>query len=95
MGSCESSAKNSDEKKCEETIEQLNLGSLSSSEEVIKKIAIGAVIVLLGWGLCKLINDGGSVNRKMMKAPGRNGSHIYRDQFESNPSQYFRRLRRD
>ncbi|KAK6794198.1 hypothetical protein RDI58_007651 [Solanum bulbocastanum] len=93
MGSCESTAKNSEEKKSGENIEQLNMSRLSSEEEVIKKIAIGAGIVLLGWGLCKLINNGGSNNKKMMKAPGRNDSYIYRDEFESNPSEYFRRLR--
>ncbi|KAK4376567.1 hypothetical protein RND71_002863 [Anisodus tanguticus] len=42
-------------------------------------------VALLGWGLSKLIN------KKMMKAPGRN-YNIYRDDFELDPSDYFRRL---
>lgn len=91
MGSCESTAKNSEERKSYgENIEQLNIGRLSSEEEVIKKVAI---VALLGWGLCKFINNGGSNNKKMMKAPGQSNCYIYRDEFESNPSEYFRRLR--
>jgi hypothetical protein len=33
-------------------------------------------------------------NRKTMKAPGRNNEVIYRDEFTSNPKDYFQDLRK-
>ncbi|OIT00019.1 hypothetical protein A4A49_59881 [Nicotiana attenuata] len=95
MGSSESSAKNLDKRKDGENVEQLT--ATNSSEEVIKGVALAAGVALVGWGLSKLI-DGDSNeranNKKMMKAPGRD-YYINRDDFERDPSGYFRNLRRD
>ncbi|KAA0034481.1 hypothetical protein E5676_scaffold475G00210 [Cucumis melo var. makuwa] len=33
-------------------------------------------------------------DRKMMKAPGKHGEEMYRDEFEKDPSKYFRDLRK-
>ncbi|KAJ8570046.1 hypothetical protein K7X08_006623 [Anisodus acutangulus] len=91
MGCSESTAKNSEERKDDgENLEQL-IAKLSS-DEVIKKVVIGAGVALVGWGLCKLIKIQEEAIKKMMKAPGRN-YNIYRDDFEHDPSDYFRRLR--
>lgn len=34
-------------------------------------------------------------DRKMMKAPGKQGERIYRDEFEKDPFKYFRDLRKN
>lgn len=97
MGSSESTTKNSNERKAGQNGEQLSAAATDSPEEVIQKLALVAGVALLGWGLNKLI-DGDSNeranNKKMMKAPGRD-YYIYRDDFERDPTGYFRNLRRD
>ncbi|KAL1807077.1 hypothetical protein ACET3Z_030145 [Daucus carota] len=57
------------------------------------KVAGGLVAAgVIAWGVSSLFFSGSSGNRKMMKAPGRNG-YIYVDEFESDPARYFRSLR--
>ncbi|KAF5202384.1 hypothetical protein FRX31_008027 [Thalictrum thalictroides] len=50
--------------------------------------AIGAG--LLAWGA--LVASSNEDEKKMMKAPGRNGEYIGRKDFEDNPREYFRDL---
>ncbi|MCD9645262.1 hypothetical protein HAX54_034088 [Datura stramonium] len=64
-----------------------------NSEENIKKVTVVAGVAIVGLLLLKLLdNNNNCVNRKVMKAPGRSHSYIYRDDFERDPSDYFRRL---
>ncbi|CAK9142452.1 unnamed protein product [Ilex paraguariensis] len=59
-------------------------------------IVVGAVagIAVVGWGVSKLFSGSGpsSTIKKMMEAPGRD-CYIYMEDFEQDPSGYFRSLR--
>lgn len=50
---------------------------------------IGCVASMLSAGA-----EATTADRKMMKAPGKQGERIYRDDFEKDPSDYFRNLRK-
>ncbi|KAL5993799.1 hypothetical protein ACLOJK_038156 [Asimina triloba] len=65
-------------------------------------LTIGAVAgtALLAWGAYRLLSsdpfpDPGEKDKKKMKQPGRKGRSMYRDDFEENPKDYFRRLHDD
>ena len=64
--------------------------------KVSKFVAIGlgiAGVALLAWGVSSLFS--GERKSRIMKAPGRPGVYISRDDFESNAAAYFRHLRSD
>ncbi|KAI8539376.1 hypothetical protein RHMOL_Rhmol09G0178200 [Rhododendron molle] len=58
----------------------------------VAAVAVG--VALVGWGLSQLVDglEEKSNKKKMMKAPGRD-FRIFRDDFERDPSSYFRSLR--
>lgn len=72
-----------------------NAVDLCNHEVDVSNLVIAAVAVaglaLLGYGLSGVFS--GSGQRRAMKAPGRD-SRIFRDDFERNPSAYFRDLRK-
>ncbi|RWR75755.1 hypothetical protein CKAN_00415400 [Cinnamomum micranthum f. kanehirae] len=60
-------------------------------------LAAGAIYSLLGSGSSDSVsseNENENENEKMMKAPGQNGLIIRRTDFEDNPKDYFRDLRK-
>lgn len=62
--------------------------------EIVKVIVVVAALGIEAWLLSKLLGLCiGSSNKKTMKAPGRD-YRIFRDDFERDPSNYFRDLRR-
>ena len=92
MGSCESterSSPNGDGLLTAAEIEEKRKKEITEAAKVAGGLVAAGVIA---WGVSSLFSSGSSGNRKMMKAPGRNG-YIYRDDFESNPAGYFRSLR--
>ncbi|GFP87289.1 cytochrome p450 cyp749a22 [Phtheirospermum japonicum] len=69
-------------------------GKMAAEEEEkveidLAAVAVAGVAMLAVWGLSKLFGGG---ERKMMKAPGQN-YYMARDDFEDDPSAYFRSLR--
>ena len=65
-------------------------------DKVSQYAAIGlgvAGAALVAWGVSSLFS--GEKTSKMMKAPGRPGVVIPRDDFVSDPAAYFRNLRND
>ncbi|PSS28958.1 Regulator of nonsense transcripts 3B like [Actinidia chinensis var. chinensis] len=63
-------------------------------KETAKTVLAVAGAMLLGWGLSKIVTGSDEKrDRKKMKAPGKN-SVIYRDDFERDPTGYFRSLRK-
>ncbi|KAK1381048.1 hypothetical protein POM88_027792 [Heracleum sosnowskyi] len=91
MGCCESKERSSspkgdglyflgieiDEKKKKEMVE--------AAKVVDALLAAGVV----AWGVSSLLSSGSSGNKKVMKAPGRNG-YIFGEDFESVPKSYFK-----
>ncbi|XVF85774.1 hypothetical protein PTKIN_Ptkin17bG0144400 [Pterospermum kingtungense] len=66
----------------------------SESERVTAGLALAGLAVVLVVGVAVLASSSGdSSKRKTMKAPGGN-YRIYRDDFEDDPSSYFRDLRK-
>ncbi|KAK1268304.1 hypothetical protein QJS04_geneDACA005297 [Acorus gramineus] len=79
--------------------------SRSERKEKLKNVALTVAAVaggaLLLWGASRLVSglcggvlDGTETlakekNKKMMKAPGRDNYYIARDDFESDPKEYF------
>ncbi|KAJ8635124.1 hypothetical protein MRB53_009391 [Persea americana] len=56
-------------------------------------LAAGAIYALLGSGSSNSVSNENE-NKKMMRAPGKNGETMPRDDFEDNPKGYFRDLRK-
>lgn len=55
-------------------------------------VSVVGAIAIIGGLLVSLLSDS-EKSRKTMKAPGRN-TRIFRDEFERDPSSYFRDLRK-
>ncbi|KAL6969679.1 hypothetical protein U1Q18_029386 [Sarracenia purpurea var. burkii] len=80
-----------------------NAGSaedLARKKKIEETVMIGAGVVagaaLVGFLMYGLASASGEKGKKkMMKAPGRGGSYILRDEFEEAPAAYFRNLRHD
>ncbi|KAB2053172.1 hypothetical protein ERO13_A12G159750v2 [Gossypium hirsutum] len=63
----------------------------NSSWKTVADVAVAIAAGLLALGGMGLFSS--SSNKKTMKAPGRN-YRIFRDDFERDPSSYFRNLRK-
>lgn len=101
MGSCESTHSNSkaagsdDDQELAQKIKKEKEDQVVETLKVVGTVAAVAVgVVLVGWGLSQLVDGSGEKGKKkkMMKAPGRDFL-IFRDDFEHDPSGYFRSLR--
>ncbi|KAG9441162.1 hypothetical protein H6P81_017016 [Aristolochia fimbriata] len=77
------------------------MGSCESTErerkkgdEVLQAVGVAVGAGLVAWGLYSVLSGSDSTPKKWMKAPGRD-SFILREDFERDPSGYFRGLRKD
>ncbi|KAL8102975.1 hypothetical protein AgCh_027491 [Apium graveolens] len=72
----------------------------STKDMIVTAVTVaGAVAAVAGvaWSVLSLFSSESSDesdDRKIMKAPGKNGATMYRDDFASDPKSYFRDLRR-
>lgn len=101
MGGCESSHSNSkaagsdDDQDLAQVVKKEKEDQVVETLKVVSTVAAVAVgVALVGWGLSQLVDglEEKSNKKKKMKAPGRD-FRIFRDDFEHDPSGYFRSLR--
>ncbi|KAL3501528.1 hypothetical protein ACH5RR_035977 [Cinchona calisaya] len=80
-----------------------NTSSQKEEEDHAEEASIGGMlkvaagIGIAAWGVSKIFGSVSSESedsRKEMKAPGRDGKIIYRDDFQRDIASYFRQLRR-
>lgn len=67
----------------------------NKKDQIVKvAVAVAAAGVLVAWGISSLLSGAEpEKDKKTMKAPGRDGAVIYRDDFEGDPASYFKSLR--
>ena len=70
-----------------------------ASKTAAKVAGVVAGIAMVGWGISSLVSwatssEISTEDRKKMKPPGKKDEYIYRDDFEKNPKEYFRGLRK-
>ncbi|KAL8106057.1 hypothetical protein AgCh_029741 [Apium graveolens] len=92
MGGCESTERSSP--KGDGLFFGTEIDEKNKKEMVEAAKFAGALVVagVVAWGISSLFSSGSSGNKKVMKAPGKNG-YIFRDDFESDPRSYFKSLR--
>lgn len=73
----------------------------SSAKDLVKAAVTvaGAVVAVAGvaWTVLSLFSSESSdesEDRKVMKAPGKSGATMFRDDFENDPKSYFKGLRK-
>lgn len=92
MGCCESTERSSP--KGDGLFSTIEIEKEKKKEMVQAAKVAGALVVvgLVAWGVLSLFSSGSSRNKKVMKAPGKNG-YIFREDFENDPRSYFKSLR--
>lgn len=101
MGGCESTHSNSKAAGSDHDQDLAQVVKKEKEDQVVETLkvvgtvaAVAVGVALVGWGLSQLVDglEEKSNKKKMMKAPGRD-FRIFRDDFERDPSGYFRSLR--
>ncbi|KAG5532714.1 hypothetical protein RHGRI_027123 [Rhododendron griersonianum] len=101
MGGCESTHSNSKAAGSDHDQDLAQVVKKEKEDQAVETLkvvgtvaAVAVGVALVGWGLSQLVDglEEKSNKKKMMKAPGRD-IRIFRDDFERDPSSYFRSLR--
>ncbi|KAG6709634.1 hypothetical protein I3843_06G135400 [Carya illinoinensis] len=72
--------------------------SYAKAAKVAGAVAAGVGVLAGAVALLSTVGSeqpGATAAKKTMKAPGRQGTRMYRDDFEDNPKDYFRGLRNE